>query len=94
VAAGTQAERGVGAAPDAEAAILTLVRARGSAASICPTEAARLLAEDWRGQLGAVRAAALRLMARGELEILRKGRPVREAGEVRGVIRLRLPAGE
>lgn len=65
----------------------------GPAKSICPSEVARALApeEHWRSLMTAVREAALRLQAEGQVEILRKGKPV-PAEEVRGVIRLRAPA--
>ncbi len=75
---------------DAEAAILRLTSERGPDKSICPTDAARLLGgEQWRAQLGRVRAAAVSLARAGRIEILRKGRPV-ELHAVRGVIRLRI----
>lgn len=73
-----------------EAEILRLVAERGPGRSICPSEAARALDPDWRPLLGRVREAALRLLAAGRIEILRKGRPV-EPAAVRGVIRLRAP---
>ena len=78
----------------AEQAILTLLMARGPDKSICPTEAARLLAgnptgERWRAGLSPVRLAAQRLARAGRLQILRKGKPI-DPEELRGVIRLRL----
>lgn len=44
--------------------------------------------EAWHRHLSAVRRAALRLAGEGQIEILRKGKPV-PPGEARGVIRLR-----
>jgi hypothetical protein len=78
----------------AEQAILDLVTARGAAASICPTEAARSLAgkpadESWRKFLHPVRLAAQRLAKAGRIDILRKGKPIAPE-DARGVIRLRL----
>jgi hypothetical protein len=78
----------------AEQAILTLVAARGADKSICPTEAARALAPDapgdaWRKFLHPVRLAAQRLAKAGQIEILRKGKPIAPA-DAHGVIRLRL----
>ena len=78
----------------AEQAILTLLMARGPDKSICPTEAARLLAgnptdERWRAGLSPVRLAAQRRARAGRLQILRKGKPI-DPEELRGVIRLRL----
>ena len=70
--------------------------ARGPDKSICPSEVARALAggEDgpWRPLMTPVRQAALALQQAGEIEILRKGKPV-PPDQVRGVIRLRQPAG-
>jgi hypothetical protein len=64
--------------------------------SICPSEVARALAGGdagpWRPLLGPVRQAALALCRAGEIEILRKGKPV-PPEQVRGVIRLRQPVG-
>jgi hypothetical protein len=61
--------------------------------SICPSEVARGLSpEGWRPLMGAIRAEAARLSAAGQVEILRKGKPV--APELmHGVIRLRKPSG-
>lgn len=47
--------------------------------------------EAWHRHLSAVKRAALRLAGEGQVEILRKGKPVPVA-EARGVIRLRQPA--
>ena len=77
----------------AEDAILQLVEARGVEKSICPSEAARLLAPAWQGQMKIVRAAAVRLARAGRIDILRKGRPVEDLDTLRGVIRLRLRRG-
>lgn len=78
--------------------IMALVKARGSAASICPTEAARAMAdrlgaagdhEAWRQFLPQVRRTAVDLARSGAIDILRKGRPIAPEA-VHGVIRLRL----
>lgn len=79
----------------AEQAIRDLLAARPRAASICPGEAARLLATrlgstDWRTRLPAVRAAANRLVAAGSLVMTQQGRAV-EPAVARGPVRLRLP---
>jgi hypothetical protein len=70
--------------------ILDLVTARGPTASICPSEVARTLhgPEEWRSQMTNIRRVAITLLQTGQIEILRKGKPV-TANEVRGVIRLR-----
>lgn len=76
-----------------EAEILARIGAAAPGASIGPSEVAQALApEDWRPLLGPVRQAAARLSEVGQLEILRKGKPV-PAEAMRGVIRLRRPAG-
>jgi hypothetical protein len=67
--------------------------ARGATKSICPSEVARALAADeaaWRGLLHPVREAAAQLARQGRIDILRKGKPIDPAAEIRGVIRLRL----
>jgi hypothetical protein len=78
-----------------EAEILRQTAERGPEKSICPSEVARALApeeEAWRRLMGPVRAAAIRLARSGQVEILRKGKPVDPAAEIRGVIRLRKSA--
>ena len=68
-------------------AILSAIAARGMAKSICPSEVARALAEDWRPLMPAVRAAAAALARDGRIAILRKGRPIAPEA-MHGVIRL------
>lgn len=73
--------------------ILRQTAARGAEKSICPSEVARALApeeEAWRRLMGPVRSAAIRLAQEGRVEVLRKGKPVDPAAEIRGVIRLRI----
>ncbi|MGG5823383.1 DUF3253 domain-containing protein [Falsiroseomonas sp. HW251] len=80
-----------------EQEILRQVAARGAGKSICPSEVARALApeeEAWRRLMSPVRAAAIRLAKQGRVEVLRKGKPVDPAAEIRGVIRLRIAEGE
>jgi hypothetical protein len=72
-----------------EDAIRELLRGRGAAASICPSEAARAVSpNDWRALMQRVRAAARRMAAAGELEVTQGGRVV-DAASARGPIRLR-----
>jgi hypothetical protein len=85
--------------PDpAEQAILQLLHARGADKSISPSDAARALAgnppgDAWRKSLAPIRLATMRLARSGQIEILRKGKPVAPE-DAHGVIRLRLgPAG-
>lgn len=72
-----------------EEGILALARARGRRKTLCPSEVARAHAEDWRPWMERVRQAARRLAARGEVEVLQKGRVV-DPTDARGPIRLRL----
>ena len=69
--------------------ILRLAGERGPAASIAPEDVAKALASEWRPLLGPVRRAAAKLADAGQIDILRKGKPVPPA-ELRGVIRLRI----
>jgi hypothetical protein len=77
-----------------EAELLRLAATRGPFGSVDPTEVARAVApgpgEQWRTKLSAVRRAAIRLAQAGRIDILRKGRAVDPATEIRGVIRLRI----
>jgi hypothetical protein len=76
-----------------EVAILTLLERCARGATICPSQAARLVAggdeDDWRPLMEPVRSAARRLCARGTLDILQRGKPVAPS-TARGPIRLRL----
>ncbi len=82
-----------------EAAILDLLRARGSGKTICPSEAARAVASTlspaagpdrnlWQPLMAPARAAALRLVAAGHIEITQGGHPV-DGSTAKGPIRLR-----
>jgi len=75
-----------------EAAILSHVLACGPDGSIAPDEVAKAMGPDWRSKLTAVRRAAVRMAVAGQIEILRKGKPV-DPVQAKGVIRLRLGAG-
>jgi len=74
-------------------AILAQTIARGPDKSICPSEVARAVAaEEWRSVMTRVRREAIVLAREGQIEILRKGKPVDPGEEIRGVIRLRIRA--
>ena len=76
-----------------EYAILELLGQRSRDASICPSEAARTVEpDDWRPLMQRTRAAARRLVARGEIEITQRGQRV-DASTARGPIRLQRAAG-
>lgn len=78
-----------------EAAILDLLSRRGRSATICPSEAARLVAgdRDWRPLLEPTRRAARRLAREGRVEVLQRGRVI-DAGRAKGPIRLRQGGGQ
>ncbi|MEM6454844.1 MAG: DUF3253 domain-containing protein [Acidobacteriota bacterium] len=76
-----------------EAAILALLTARARGATICPSEAARRVADPddetaWRALMEPARAAARRLVAAGRVVITQRGRIV-DPSSARGPIRIR-----
>ncbi len=73
-----------------EAQIVALLEQRAEGKTICPSDAARALADDWRPLMPEVREAAYAMADRGELEVTQKGEVV-EGRAARGPIRLRLP---
>jgi hypothetical protein len=70
------------------AAIRALLLQRAAASSICPSEVARALADDWRTLMPAVREAAAAMAARGELRITHGGLDVPRERLHQGAIRL------
>jgi hypothetical protein len=75
-----------------EAAILALLAQRSPSATICPSEAARQLGDEhWRDLMEPARAAARRLVAAGEVEVLQSGEVV-DPARARGPIRIRRAA--
>ncbi len=78
-----------GEAARLEAALVALLAARAGDASVCPSEVARAVGgEAWRSLMEPVRAAARRLVARGEVEVCQGGRVV-DPSTARGPIRVR-----
>ena len=73
-----------------ETAILAALAARGPGKSICPSEPARALAEDWRPLMPQVRAVAARLAREGRLRATRRGATV-DPDSPGGPIRLSAP---
>lgn len=79
-----------------EAVILERCAAAGPGKSVSPDEVARIAGgnpnetQTWRPLLRSVRAAAAALQDRGEIQVLRKGKPV-DIRTAKGVIRLALP---
>jgi hypothetical protein len=72
-----------------EEAILGLLAGRAPGRTICPSEAARALAADWRPLMDPVRAVACDLADAGRLEVVQRGAVV-DGRAARGPIRLRL----
>lgn len=76
-----------------ENAITELLDGRARDASICPSEAARLVGgDDWRELMEPARRAARRLVAAGTVEITQKGRQV-DPSTAKGPIRIRKARG-
>jgi Protein of unknown function (DUF3253) len=57
-------------------------------ATVCPSEIARAVSDDWRPLMEPTRAVARRLVASGEAEVLQRGRVV-DPSTARGPIRIR-----
>lgn len=76
-----------------EATARALLRSRQPGRTICPSDVARIVGGTaWRALLPAVRAGAVEMRGRGELEILRRGRLVTD-DPTTGVLRYRLGSG-
>ncbi len=74
-----------------ETAIFDLLASAGQGKSVAPEAVARAAAgEDWRRALPQVRAEAVGLARRGELVILRHGKPA-DPESFKGVFRLGRP---
>lgn len=69
------------------ATVRALLRHRAGK-SICPSDAARVVAGDsFRGRMDAVRAVAASMVADGQVVVTQKGQPV-DLAEVRGPVRI------
>ena len=76
---------------DLEERITTMLDARASSATICPSDVARAVSSEeseWRALMDPVRRAARRLVAAGEVEITQGGRVV-DPSTAKGPIRIR-----
>ena len=81
----------MGLSPQAiETAILALLAERDAGKTICPSEAARALADDWRPLMAPVREHAYAMADEGRLEVTQSGAVV-DGRTARGAVRLRLP---
>jgi hypothetical protein len=78
-----------------EETLLALVAERGAGKTICPSEVARALGgphpDGWGPLMKPVRRVAVRLVKQGRVTILRKGRPVEDPDDFRGIYRLGPP---
>ncbi len=73
-------------------AILSLLEKRQPPATLCPSEAARLLApDDWRSLMPSARAVAITMAGQGLLSISQRGRILPPDEPLRGPIRLGRP---
>lgn len=77
--------------------ILRLLEARGPGKTVCPSEVAREIGgsqpEVWSPMMQPVRRIAVRMTKAGQIAILRKGKPVADVDDFRGIYRLALPSG-
>ena len=72
-----------------ETEIRSLLDARARGVTICPSEAARAVADDWKPLMERVRSAVRRLVVAGAVEVLQGGRVV-DPSTAKGPIRVRL----
>jgi hypothetical protein len=81
-----------------EASLLRFAAERGPDKTFSPADVARDLGgphpDGWSPLMTPVRRVAIRLMREGRLVILRKGRPVEDPEELKGVYRLAAPRPE
>lgn len=70
-----------------------LVAARDRGKTICPSEAARVVAQDWRPQMPAVRSMAFEMARNGRVSVFQRGVPVPldRLEDTRGPIRIGHP---
>ena len=70
--------------------LLSLASARQGGATLCPSEVARTLSDDWRALMSTVREVADELITEGVMECTQRGRVIPSAVLAKGPIRLRL----
>lgn len=76
--------------PQLEQAVLDLLARRADDVTICPSDVARTVSDDWRPLMQPVRDAAARLAATGRVEVTQGGEVV-DVTTARGPVRIRLP---
>ena len=73
-------------------AILEMVAEKGVGGVVSPTHVAQAVSEGrWQAVLKDVRAEAVRLMKSGHVVIYRKGRPIENPDNFKGVYKIGLP---
>ena len=70
--------------------LLSLAALRCGDATLCPSEVARSLCDDWRTLMPLVREVADELIAEGVIECTQRGHVIPSASQAMGPIRLRL----
>ncbi|GAA2994703.1 DUF3253 domain-containing protein [Actinokineospora diospyrosa] len=65
----------------------------GADSSICPSDAARAVAEDWRPLMARAGEVARELARAGEVQVTQRGAVLDPDGEWRGPIRIRVSDG-
>ena len=70
--------------------ILLLLKERSIESSICPSDAARALSDNWRDLMPMVRECADKLVKSEQIVITQKGRKIPSAVDAKGPIRLKL----
>lgn len=77
----------------AEETLLALLSQVRTGESISPNDVAKVMsAERWQRELPKVRAVIADLVKKGQIEVVRKGKPVELEG-IKGIYRVRLVAG-
>ena len=71
-----------------EARMRAMLSGTGTGKTICPSDVARIMADDWRPLMEPTRAVARRLVAAGEAEITQGGKVV-DPTSAKGPIRIR-----
>ena len=78
-----------------EETLLRMVAERGADKTVCPSEVARALGgphpDGWSPLMQPVRRVAVRLTKEGRTAILRKGTPVADPDDFKGIYRLGVP---
>ena len=72
-----------------ERRIVEMLRSRAATSTICPSDVARAVDDDWRPLMQSVRDAAARLVERGRVEVTQGGEVV-DVTTAHGPVRIRL----